>query len=200
MGNRDPRVDAYIDKAPEFARPILVTLREAVHTSCPEAEETLKWRSPSFLYRGKILCGMSAFKQHVAFGFWKYSLIDTGDEGKQGDAMGQFGRITAVKDLPSKRDLARYVKQAMALEDAGVKAPRTKSPRPKVSAEPPADLAKALARNKKARLAFEAFSPSHRREYVEWITEAKRPETRERRIAQAVEWMAEGKSRNWKYM
>lgn len=198
MGTRDPRVDAYIAGAAPFARPILERLREAVHAACPQCEETLKWRSPTFLYRGAILCGMAAFKQHAMFGFWKGALIDTG--GKIDLAMGQFGRLESVADLPAKRALAGYIKKAMALEDAGVKAPRTKSGKPKPAPAVPEDLARALARNRRARQTFEEFSPSHRREYVEWITEAKRQETRERRVAQAVVWLSEGKPRNWKYL
>jgi uncharacterized protein YdeI (YjbR/CyaY-like superfamily) len=198
MPTRDPRIDAYIANAAPFAQPILERLREAVHAACPECEETLKWRSPSFLYRGAILCGMAAFKEHAMFGFWKGALIDTG--GPKEAAMGQFGRLTSVADLPAKRELARYIRQAMALEDAGVKTPRTKTGKPKPSPEPPEDLVRALARDKRARATFEGLSPSHRREYVEWILEAKREETRKRRLAQAVAWLAEGKPRNWKYM
>lgn len=198
MAARDPRIDVYIANAAPFARPILERLREAVHAACPECEETLKWRSPTFLYRGAILCGMAAFKEHAMFGFWKGALIDTG--GAKEAAMGQFGRLTSVDDLPGKRELARYIRQAMALEDAGVKTPRTKTGKPNPPAEPPAHLLRALARNKRARTTFEGLSPSHRREYVEWIIEAKREETRRRRLAQAVEWLAEGKPRNWKYV
>lgn len=198
MGTRDPRVDAYIAGAAPFARPILEHLREAVHAACPPCEETLKWRSPTFLYRGAILCGMAAFKQHAMFGFWKGALIDAG--GKIDLAMGQFGRLESIADLPGKRALAGYIKQAMALEDAGVKAPRTKSGKPKPAPKVPEDLARALARNRRARQTFEEFSPSHRREYVEWITEAKRNDTRQRRVAQTIAWLAEGKPRNWKYM
>jgi uncharacterized protein YdeI (YjbR/CyaY-like superfamily) len=200
MGTRDPRIDAYIAASAAFARPLLERLREAVHDACPEVEETLKWRSPAFLYRGAILCGMAAFKQHVTFGFWKYSLIETARPDRAGEAMGQFGRMTRPADLPGKRELRGYIRRAMELEDAGVKAPRSKSPRPKVSDRAPADLAAPLERDRRAMATWNAFSPSHRREYVEWITEAKRPETRAKRVAQALEWLAEGKPRNWRYM
>ena len=194
----DPRVDAYIDRQAEFAKPILRHLRETVHAACPECEETLKWSSPTFMYRGQMLAGMAAFKQHATFGFWKHDLV-TGSprvEGRMG-----FGRLTKVSDLPSKKALAAYVKKAVALNDAGIKlarAPMRSAPKPPPKA--PADLVAALKKNKKAHATFAAFSPSAKREYVEWVTDAKSDETRARRVATAVEWMAEGKHRNWKYM
>jgi uncharacterized protein YdeI (YjbR/CyaY-like superfamily) len=196
MGTRDDRVDAYIAKAAEFARPILEHLRELVHVTCPEVEETLKWSRPHFEYKG-MLCGMSAFKEHCAFGFWKGSLI-VGDQPKE--SMGQFGRITSLADLPSKKVLAGHIKEAMKLNESGTKAPsraRPKAPRELIV---PDDLTAALASNPAARATFECFSTSNKREYVEWITEARTEATRTRRLATAVEWMAEGKPRNWKYM
>lgn len=196
MGKRDPRVDAYIAKSAEFARPILEHLRKVVHEGCPEAEETLKWGMPTFLHEG-ILCHMAAFKAHCAFGFHKSALLFE-DTPKQKEAMGNMGRITGLADLPPKKELVRLVKAARKLNVEGVAAPRTKTA-PKPPVEMPADLAAALASNAKARATFEGFPPSHRREYVEWIVEAKQEATRQRRLAQAVEWMAEGKSRNWKY-
>jgi uncharacterized protein YdeI (YjbR/CyaY-like superfamily) len=200
MPTTDKRIDAYIAKSADFAQPILSHLRAVVHEACPDVEETMKWSFPHFMYGGGILCSMASFKEHCAFGFWKGSLI-IDQEGEAAEkAMGQFGRIGSVKDLPSKRVLASYVKKAMALNDAGVKRPRSASDAaPKSPVAVPDDFAAALAKQKKARAAFEAFPPSHRREYVEWIVEAKRDDTRARRIAQAVEWIAEGKSRNWKY-
>lgn len=197
MGQRDPRVDAYLASAAPFARPILEYLRDAVHAACPGCEETMKWSVPHFLYRGAILCSMAAFRQHATFGFWKGALLDIGDRGP---AMGQFGRLTRVADLPGKRELAGYIRQAMALQDAGVKTPKARDPRPKPPATVPEDLAMALQRNRTARATFEAFPPSHRREYLDWITGAKREETRRKRLAQAIEWLAEGKPRHWKYM
>ena len=198
MGKRDARVDAYIARSAEFARPILSHLREIVHSACPDVEETLKWNAPHFMYRG-MLAGMSAFKAHCAFGFWKGSLVTGGDGGLESRAMGQFGRITSLDDLPATRLIAGYVKQAMKLNEEGIRAPRSRKT-PKPDPEMPAELAAALRKNAKARATFEAFSPSHRREYVEWIAEAKGEETRQRRLASAIEWMAEGKARNWKYM
>jgi uncharacterized protein YdeI (YjbR/CyaY-like superfamily) len=196
MSKRDPRVDAYIAKSPEFAKPILEHIREVVHSACPECEEDIKWGNPSFVYKG-LLGGMAAFKQHCMFGFWKGSLV-VADKGQSLEAAGSFGRITRVSDLPSKKVLAGYVKQAMKLNEEGTSVPRaTKAPKKPVST--PTDLSAALAKNRKAAATYEKFSPSHRRDYVEWITEARTEETRKRRLAQAVEWMAEGKGRNWKY-
>ena len=195
MGKRDPKVDAYIKQAAPFAQPILAHIRETVHAACPEAEEAMIWSFPHFLYKG-MLCSMASFKQHAAFGFWKGSLVTGGP--RSADAMGHFGRITKVADLPSKSVLSGYIRRAATLNDHGVKEPRA----PRRAVKPvkvPADLTAALAGNKKARAGFDALSPSHRREYVEWITEAKTDETRGRRLAQALGWMAEGKSRNWKY-
>lgn len=197
MGKRDRRVDAYIVKAAPFARPILRHLRELIHDTCPEVEETIKWGMPSFMHHG-ILCGMAAFKQHAAFGFWKGSRIVDPKTRKNYEAMGQFGRITARKDLPSDRTLVGYIRQAMKLNQSGEKAPRP-APRPKRPVVVPADLRAALAKSPKARRTFDGFAPSHRREYVEWITGAKHEETRARRLAIAIEWMAEGKPQNWKY-
>jgi uncharacterized protein YdeI (YjbR/CyaY-like superfamily) len=196
MGTRNPKVDAYIAKSAEFARPILEHLREIVHATCPEVEEEIKWSSPHFMYRG-MLCGMAAFKQHCAFGFWKAALVVPDD--RNDEAMGNFGCIATIKDLPPRRTIEGYIKKAMKLNEDDVKPVRPKSGAPKPPVELPDDLAAALKKNKKAAATYEAFSPSARREYVEWITEAKREETRAKRMAQAVEWMAEGKQRNWKY-
>ena len=199
MGTRDPRFDAYIAKSAPFARPILAHLREVVHAACPEAEETLKWGMPHFMYRG-MLCGMAAFKAHCTFGFWKGALIVDRAGGKADEAMGQFGCIRTIADLPPKRVLAGYVRQAMKLNEAGVKHPaRSKSAAPKKPLRTPPDLAAALRKSRRAAATFAAFPPGHRREYVEWILDAKRSETREKRLAQTIEWLAEGKSRNWKY-
>lgn len=194
MGARDPRVDAYIEKSADFARPILERLRETVHSAIPEAEETIKWGAPYFDLEGPV-CGMAAFKRHCAFVFWKDKLVveDPSDE-----AMGQLGRIESLDDLPSRKKLVAWLKKAAKLNRDGVRAPRTVKP-PKPPVEVPPDLERALARNARARKAFDGFSPSHRREYVEWIQEARREETRAKRLATAIEWMAEGKPRHWKY-
>ena len=196
MGKRDPRVDAYIARSAEFAKPILEHLREVVHGACPDAEETMKWGMPHFVHMG-ILCHMASFKAHCAFGFYKSALL-FGDPPKQKGAMGDMGRITSVVDLPPKRELVRLVRAARRLNEEGIAAPRTATA-PKPPVELPGDLAAALEASGKARATFAAFPPSHQREYVEWITGAKQDATRQRRLAQAIEWMAEGKPRNWKY-
>ena len=197
MGSRDRRVDAYIAKAPPFARPILTHLREVVHETCPDVEETIKWRSPTFMHHG-ILAGMSAFKEHAIFGFWKGSLVVDDQSEKGQSAMGQFGRLTKMDDLPSKKVLADLVKKAMKLNESGAKVVRE----PKHDKKPVTmhkELAAALAKDKKAKLAFEAMSPSHRKEYMEWVGEAKRDETRVARIQKTVAQLKEKKSLHWKY-
>jgi len=198
MGRKDPRVDAYIANAEPFARPILVHLRKLVHQACPAAEETIKWGFPHFDHHG-IMVSMAAFKQHATFGFWQHTLVTGGKSPKGEGAMGSFGRITSKQDLPSDARIVSLVKKAAALNESGVKAPRVPKAAPKPAPKAPADLLAALAKNKQAKAAFDAFPPSHKREYVEWIVEAKRPETRATRLKTAIEWMAAGKSRNWKY-
>jgi len=198
----DPRVDAYIAEAPEFAQPLLTRVRRAFHKGCPELTETMKWRAPSFDHHG-MLGGMAAFKGHVSWSLWRGKDLDD-PEGilrPVGDcATLAAGRVESAKDLPSQRVLAEYVKRAAALnaDRAAGTRPRKKAARPSAP-RAPADLRAALAGCAAAKATYEALSPSRKREYVEWITEAKKPQTRERRLSQAVEWMAEGKSRNWKY-
>ena len=198
MGTRDPRVDAYIKEAAPFARPILSHLRTVVHAACPEVEEAIKWRMPMFMHRGN-LCFMAAFTEHAGFGFWKGSKVVGGRDDKTGTAMGQFGRLTKVGQLPSRRVLTAYVRKAALLNESGGKAAPQPARKPKPAPRAPAELSAAFVRNAKARATWEQFSPGHRRAYVEWITEAKRPETKARRIATAVEWLAAGKPHNWKY-
>jgi uncharacterized protein YdeI (YjbR/CyaY-like superfamily) len=196
MSKPDPRVNAYIAKSADFAKPILNHIRRLVRAACPEVEETLKWGMPHFVHKG-ILCGMAAFKQHCTFHFWKSSLI-FGKGKTREDAMGQFGRITSFADLPGDKILTGYIRKAIALNEAGIKKPR---PRPKAKQQllVPDYFLIVLKKNKKALVTFENFSPSCKREYVEWLTEAKREETRAKRIQSAIEWIAKGKSRNWKY-
>jgi uncharacterized protein YdeI (YjbR/CyaY-like superfamily) len=198
MGTRDARMDAYIARSAGFAQPILSYLREVVHEACPDVEEAMKWSSPHFTYRG-MLCNMASFKQHCAFGFWKGSLIlDEGDERAR-QAAGHFGRITCISDLPPRDEIIGYIHKAMRLNEEGVKpaSPRQREERPEALV--PDDLALALEANQAALITFDGFSPSHRREYIDWIADAKTDATRQKRLRQAVEWMAEGKSRHWKY-
>lgn len=197
VSTTDPRVDAYIAKSAPFAQPILQRLRATVHTALPEVEESIKWGMPFFVYADRPLANMAAFKQHCAFGFWQGQAV--ADAGKRGEAMGQFGRIAALSDLPSARELKALVKKAAALIDAGPASPRPRALSPKPAPELPADLGAAFKRNIAARRGYEGLAPGQQREYVEWITEAKREDTRSRRLTQALQWLAEGKSRNWKY-
>ena len=194
----DPRIDAYIAKSAAFATPILRHLRALVHRACPEATETVKWSCPSFEHHG-ILCGMAAFKAHCTFGFWHQGMTEVlgRDGGKADDAMGSLGRITSLADLPSDSAMLRYIKQAAKLNASAT--PARPAPKAKPTLAVPADLAAALKRSKAATATWEKFSSSHRREYIEWITEAKREATREARLATTLEWLAEGQSRNWKY-
>jgi uncharacterized protein YdeI (YjbR/CyaY-like superfamily) len=203
--NMNPRVDAYCAKVQPFAQPILAHLRELVHKACPEVDETIKWSRPFFQYRGAILCNMSAFKEHCSFGFWGEEIGAVLREAavlREG-AMGSLGRIISVADLPSDKQMLGWIRQAAAFVDSGQYtspiAARHKVVKQKPSLDSPVEFKAALQRNKKAAAVFAAFSPSCKREYVEWIAEAKRQETRDKRIATAVAWIAEGKQRNWKY-
>jgi uncharacterized protein YdeI (YjbR/CyaY-like superfamily) len=195
MAKKDKRVDAYIAKAPDHAKPVLEKIREVFHAGAPDCEETLKWGHPAFMQNG-ILGGMAAFTEYCAFNLWKQKLI-LGDAVQQGSA-GSIGKIASVKDLPPKKTLVGDIKKAVELNASGVKAPRL--PAKKKQLEMPAEFMAAIRKNKKALAGYEKFSPSQQREYVEWIVDAKQEATRDRRIAQAVEWLAEGKPRNWKYM
>jgi uncharacterized protein YdeI (YjbR/CyaY-like superfamily) len=191
----DPRIDAYIARQSDFARPILVHLRAIVHEACPDGEETLKWSMPSFLYKGKILAGFAAFKAHATFGYWNDSMLSQDEKNRS--AMGQFGRLTSLEDLPSKATLVDLTRKSMALIESGAKPPRATAKKAPFTV--PQDLRAALDAEPKAAATFDAFPPSCQRDYVEWVTEAKRDETRAKRLAQTIEWLAEGKRRNWKY-
>ena len=193
---KDPRIDAYIERQADFARPILAYLREAVHAACAECEETLKWSMPAFLYKGQILAHMAAFKGHASFGFWRGSLV-VGKENERTSGMGQFGRLASLDDLPPRAELEALVAKAMRLTDEGVKPPRDKHKKPPLTV--PQDLRAALDGNAAAAATFDGFPPGAQRDYVEWIESAKREETRTKRLNQAIEWLAEGKRRNWKY-
>ncbi|MGQ0543240.1 MAG: YdeI/OmpD-associated family protein [Blastocatellia bacterium] len=197
MPNIDPRIDAYIERSADFAQPISINLRKLVHKACPDVTETLKWSMPSFEFKG-ILCGFAAFKNHCTFGFWKQSLMETDAFPNNKTAMGSFGRITSVKDLPTDKVMIGLIHQAIELNEKGIKVPK-KPAAAKKDLTVPADLTKALTKNKKAKSHFDKFSYSHRKEYIEWITEAKTEPTRNQRLATTIEWLSEGKGRNWKY-
>jgi uncharacterized protein YdeI (YjbR/CyaY-like superfamily) len=202
MGKKDPRIDAYIAKSQEFAKPILNHLRELVHKAVPDVQETIKWSFACFDYKGPF-CTMAAFKQHCVFGFWKAALMKDPiltANAKSEVSMGHLGRITSMNDLPPDKKLISYLKEAAKLNDDGIKLPKKK-----VSAEQkvlviPNYFSKELKKNKKASGTFNKFSYSNKKEYVEWITKARTDDTRNKRIETALEWLEEGKSRNWKYV
>jgi uncharacterized protein YdeI (YjbR/CyaY-like superfamily) len=196
MPTLDPRVDAYIDKSADFAKPILIHIRKLVHKACPDIVETMKWSFPHFDHKGTV-CSMASFKQHCAFGFWKQSMMEQDAFPAEKTAMGSFGRITSIKDLPPDKVMIRLIQQAVELNEKGVKV--AKKPVEKKELVIPKDLTAALSKNKPAKIAFDKFSYSHKKEYVQWIEEAKTDATRNKRLATTVEWLSEGKSRNWKY-
>jgi hypothetical protein len=189
MANTDKRIDEYINSAAPFAQPILKHIRGLVHKACPEVTENVKWRFPVFEYKG-ILCNMAAFKQYCSFGFWKGALMKEG---------ASFDKITSLKDLPADKKLIGYIKEAVRLNEENIKLPAKPKSAIKKELPVPAVLAAALKKNKKAAATFDNFSPSHRKEYIEWINEAKTEETRDRRVATTIEWLTEGKGRHWKY-
>jgi uncharacterized protein YdeI (YjbR/CyaY-like superfamily) len=201
MPETDPRVDAYIEKAAPFAKPVLLKLRKLIFHACPDAEETIKWSFPNYEVHGSMLCSMASFKEHCAFGFWKAALLNDPEgilQVKNRNSMGHLDRIGSLKDLPPDRVLVAYLKEAALLNKNNVKLARPKSA-PKKELPLPAVLVSALKKNKKALSVFETFSPSNRREYIEWINEAKTEETLNKRLKTTIEWVAEGKTRNWKY-
>jgi uncharacterized protein YdeI (YjbR/CyaY-like superfamily) len=201
MSKRIKAIDDYIAKSADFAKPILNHIRDVVHKTCPEVEEKMKWSFPHFDYKGEMMCSMAAFKQHAVMGFWKAALMKDPvltENAKAETAMGHMGRMASLKDLPSDKKLAAYIKEAMALNDKGIKL----SPKPVTEKKElviPEYFTKALKKNKKAWETFSAFSYSHKKEYVEWVTEAKTEVTRDKRMSSAIEMLEEGKSRNWKY-
>jgi uncharacterized protein YdeI (YjbR/CyaY-like superfamily) len=201
MGKRDKRVETYIANSAPFARPVLNHLREIVHQGCPDAEETIKWGMPFFEYKDEILCNMASFKKHCSFGFWKASILSDPDHilelvGKT--SMGSLGQLSDLSDLPPDRILIKYIKAAAKLNKEGVKVGQKSTVKKEL--EVPEYFAKAIARNKSALKTFNSFSNTNRKEYVEWVTGAKTEETRSKRLDTAIEWMAEGKIRNWKYL
>jgi uncharacterized protein YdeI (YjbR/CyaY-like superfamily) len=197
MSEKDPRVDAYIERSADFAKPILTHLRKLVHKASPKVSETVKWSMPAFEYKG-LVCGFAAFKQHCTFGFWKQSLLEESSFSTEKTAMGSFGRITSKKDLPADDVIIKLVQQAVELNEKGIKVEKKKAA-PQKELEIPDYLTAALKKNKAAQKTFENFPYSCKKEYVQWITEAKTEPTREKRLTTTIEWLAEGKRRNWKY-
>lgn len=203
MGKNDKRIDGYIANSQQFAQPILRHIRKLVHTSCPDVEETIKWGFPHFDYRGEMMCSMAAFKQHCAFGFWKASLMKDKNlilNARAETAMGHVGKIMSMGDLPSDKTMITYIKEAAKLNADGIKIKKTPVSKSKKELIIPAYFLSILKKNKKAFAVFNAFSYSNKKEYVEWITEAKTEETRFSRIETAIEWISENKVRNWKYL
>lgn len=198
----DKRIDTYIEKAQEFARPILEHIRTIVHKACPEVEETMKWSFPHFDYKGEMMCAMASFKQHCALNFWKASLMKDPEKlftVAENSGMGNMGKIRSLKDLPSAKVLTAYIKEAMKLNDEGIKI-KAKKTEAKTAIAVPAYFKTALNKNKAAKAVFDKFAPSHIKEYVLWLEDAKTEETRNKRMKTAMEWIAEGKGRNWKYV
>ena len=195
MPKHDPRLDAYIERSADFAHPILTYLRSVIHEACPTVEETIKWSAPFYMYEG-ILCSTPAFKRHCAMIMWKGRLLPKADAKYVAT---ELRKISSLADLPSRKKLAGYIKALMKMNEDGTKSARRSRPKFTKPLVIPTELKRAIARNSKAKAAFAEFPPSHKREYADWIADAKRPETRDRRIKTAVEMIAEGKSRNWKY-
>ncbi|MEO8087286.1 MAG: YdeI/OmpD-associated family protein [Bacteroidota bacterium] len=202
MPTKDKRVDVYITKAQPFAQPVLKKIRELVHKACPDVTETIKWGMPFFEYKGPMF-GMAAFKKHCVGGFWKHKLLNdpknylSERKNQGGTAMGNLGSMTSLKDLPPDNAMINFIKQAAKLNDDGVKV--IKKPAVKKAIVISRELTDALASNKKATVNFENFSPSQKREYAEWITDAKTETTKNKRLKTSVEWISEGKQRLWKY-
>ena len=202
MATKEKAIDAYISKSADFAKPILNHIRELVHKTCPGVEEKMKWSFPHFDYKGEMMCSMAAFKQHAVFGFWKASLMKDPvlvETAKSEVAMGHLGRLTSVKDLPADKKMVAWIKEAMLLNDKGIKLAAKPKPADKKELIIPDYFITALAKNKKAKQVFEDFAYSHKKEYLQWITEAKTEDTRNKRMTTALEWLSEGKNRNWKY-
>jgi uncharacterized protein YdeI (YjbR/CyaY-like superfamily) len=203
MAKKDKRIDVYIERSAEFAKPVLKHFRELVHKACPDVEETMKWSFPHFDYKGSMMCSMASFKQHCAIGFWKAALMSDKtlvEKARTEEAMGHLGRITSLKDLPKDAVLIKYIKEAMKLNDEGVKLSPKAKPTVKKPLEVPTWFMEALKKNKKALKTYQEFSESNKKEYVLWVTEAKTEETKTLRLKTAVAWMSEGKRRNWKYI
>jgi uncharacterized protein YdeI (YjbR/CyaY-like superfamily) len=198
MATNDPRIDAYIEKSRDFAKPILTRIRELVHEACPDVEETMKWSMPHFDYKG-MMCSMAAFKAHCAFSFWKQSLLDADAFPAEKTAMGSFGRITSLEDLPAAETVKSLIHSAMKLNEEGVKVQKAPPSKEKKELIVPEVLTAALKTNPAASETFNNFPYSCKKDYAEWISEAKSDATRDKRLATTIEWLSEGKRRNWKY-
>ncbi len=202
MTNKDPRIDSYIAHAADFAKPILSHLRQLVHQACPQVQETIKWSFPHFDYKGEMMCSMASFKEHCAFGFWKAKLMKDpvlSETARSEVAMGHLGKIGAIGDLPPDKKILAWIKEAMDLNDKGIKITKP-APKKLSGIEVPGYFASAIKKNKAAQTVFDTFSASAKKEYINWLEDAKTEATRQKRMEQAIEWIAEGKQRNWRYM
>ena len=197
MKNANPQVDAYIAKAAPFAQPIIRKLRALFHKACPDIEEKIKWGAPSFEHKGMV-GGVAAFKNHASFGFWRQDALPDPLSLFRGSGFVASGKITDVSQLPPDKVLLTYIRNAVKLNEKGP--PPRKKGKPKPPPKVPPDFLAALRKNRKAMATFDSFPLSQKREYIDWITEAKRPETRKTRLATSIQWLSEGKRRNWKYM
>lgn len=203
MGIYLKAIDDYIAKAQPFAKPILSHLRELIHEVCPEVEEKMKWSMPHFDYKGEMMCSMASFKQHAAFSFWKAALMTDktlAQKAASQEAMGHLGKISSLKDLPTDKKLKAWIEEAMRLNDEGLKLPATKKIKPQTEIKTPPYFMKALKANKKAWDQFQHFTPGKKKEYIEWLESAKTEATRDKNLAIAVQWISEGKIKNWKYV
>lgn len=202
MAKKEKEIDDYINRSADFAKPVLIHLRALVHKACPMVEEKMKWSFPHFNYKNDMMCSMAAFKQHCVFSFRKAALMQDPvliENAKSEVAMGHLGRIVSKENLPADQVMIEWIKEAMQLNDLGVKLPSKTTTSVKKKLVIPDDFIQALGENKKALQIFEQYNYAQKKEYVEWITDAKTAETRAKRIATSVEWIAEGKSRHWKH-
>jgi uncharacterized protein YdeI (YjbR/CyaY-like superfamily) len=202
MGKKIKEIDTYISKSANFAKPILTHIREIVHKACPDVEEKMKWSFPHFDYKNEMMCSMAAFKQHAVMGFWKGSIMKDKallEMAKSETAMGHLGKLTSLNDLPTDKKLTAYIKEAMKLNELGIKIPAKPKSTERKELEIPDYFKKALGKNKAILHDFEKFSYSCKKEYVDWIAGAKTDETRNKRMATAIEWISEGKTRHWQY-
>ena len=162
----------------------------------PEAEETIKWSMPAYTVGGKIVLITAAFKAHMALNFWRGQELESSHASV--GTMGQFGRIKDIDELPADPELDQLIREAADLSK-NAPAPRKSKSAPKPPSDLHPDFAAALAKAPQAKAVLDGFPPSAQRDYLEWIADAKQDGTRQKRIATAIEWLSEGKRRNWKY-
>ncbi|KAF2080744.1 YdeI/OmpD-associated family protein [Flavobacterium sharifuzzamanii] len=200
MENYNKDVTAYIAKMADFAKPILNHLREVIFSACPEAEENIKWGTPHYSYKGDHLVMMGGFKQHCSFSLYKAELMKDAEiqaSVKAGKKFGYMDKIKDLSELPSKEKLTAYIKEAMVFNENGTAKPKPVKEKSTAEVVAPKEFVDALKKDTKATEIFESKSPSFRKNYIIWIADAKTDETRNKRISQSLEWIAEGKDRFW---